>query len=419
MTSIRAPRGDTNLVTHPPPEREILIEAIGVSKKFSQFHRRATSLKERVVKREHGVKEEFWALSDVNLVVHRGETVGLTGPNGSGKSTLLKVLAGILRPSSGEVKITGRIASLLELGAGFDGELTGRENVYLNSALLGVPRSETDRLFDRIVEFSELGEFIDNPVKHYSSGMYVRLGFSVAVHIDPDILIVDEVLAVGDAAFQRKCIDRIRLFQQQGKTILFVSHSAGQIAGLCSRAILLNRGEVLYDGPPKETVKRLEDLLGVDNVERRDIGAARIAAVALVDPSTSAVMDEFESGAEAVFMAKIEWLVDNDLPDDAHLELSFVSGGDTVAVIQPQRLSLDHDEPRKSPHGSEVWWHLHALPGLAGEVALRFAIQAGDSQLAVAEIPGIRVRASEVVDVGGTVRVNSATVEPASDPTPP
>ena len=227
---------------------EVLIQARRVSKKFTSYHRRATSLKERLVRREQTEADVFWALQNVDLQVRRGETVGLIGPNGSGKSTLLKVLSGILRPNSGDVSVEGRVSSLLELGAGFDGELTGRENIYLNSALLGVPRAETERLFDEIVEFSELGEFIEFPVKHYSSGMYVRLGFSVAVHIDPDILIIDEVLAVGDAAFQKKCLDRVADFQKRGKAILFVSHAAGLVEQLCNRAILLDHGRVVFDG---------------------------------------------------------------------------------------------------------------------------------------------------------------------------
>lgn len=398
-----------------PERNEPLIRASNVSKRFTRHQRRATSLKERIVKREHGVKDDFWALRDIDLVVHRGETVGLTGPNGSGKSTLLKVLSGILRSSSGEVEVNGRVASLLELGAGFDGELTGRENVYLNSALLGVPKAETDRLFDEIVEFSELGEFIDNPVKHYSSGMYVRLGFSVAVHIDPDILIVDEVLSVGDAAFQNKCIDRIRLFQQQGKTILFVSHASGQITSLCTRAVLLNRGRILFDGPPKETVKRLNHLLGVDSVERRDEGAAQVSSAVLVDPSTSLTPEVFESGAEALFLATIDWLVPDELPKDTHLELSFASGDETVAVVQPQELPVPRDEPARSGGRSQVSWRLHSLPALAGDVTLRLVVQAGEHQLALAEVTGLRIHGDQVADVEGTAVISTAVADsPAS-----
>jgi ABC-2 type transport system ATP-binding protein len=177
---------------------------------------------------------------------------------------LLKVLAGILRPSQGTVETRGRIASLLELGAGFNGELTGRENVYLNASLLGMSRRETDRVFDSIVNFAELEEFIDNPVKHYSSGMYVRLGFAVAVHVDPDVLLVDEVLAVGDEHFARKCLDKIAQFQDDGRTILFVSHGLDVVERICSRGVVLDHGRVVYDGDPYFATGELRKILGTD-----------------------------------------------------------------------------------------------------------------------------------------------------------
>ncbi|MGV1006993.1 MAG: ABC transporter ATP-binding protein [Dermatophilaceae bacterium] len=403
-------------MTAPTPAAEVLVRADGVGKRFARVHRRATSLKERLVRREHGVKEDFWALRDVDLVVHRGETVGLTGPNGSGKSTLLKLLSGILRPSAGHVQTHGRVASLLELGAGFDGELTGRENIYLNSALLGVPRSETDRLFDDIVAFSELAEFIDNPVKHYSSGMYVRLGFAVAVHIDPDILIVDEVLAVGDAAFQKKCLDRIREFQQEGKTILFVSHSPGQVTSLCTRAVLLSRGRVLYDGEPQEAVKRLHELLGVDEVKPRRDGVAQITAHLLVDPSTGQTPAVWQAGAEALFMADIEWLTDVALTNDVHCELSFQHDGEPVAVVQPERMWLPSHVPVTSGGRSQLRWQIAALPPLVGGVTLRLEVLADDTQLAVADMDQVTVRDSGVTTVDGSAWLLDT---PASEPADP
>src|SRR5215213_6809055 len=229
---------------------EVAIRAVEVTKRFVIHGQRATSLKGRLVRRRGSEDTSFAALNDVSLTIETGHTVGLIGPNGSGKSTLLKVLAGILRPSSGTVQANGRIASLLELGAGFNGELSGRDNVYLNASLLGLSRKETDGLFDSIVAFSELEDFIDNPVKHYSSGMYVRLGFAVAVHVDPDILLVDEVLAVGDEAFARKCLDKIGEFQREGRTILFVTHSLDLVEQICDRAIVLDHGRVVFDGDP-------------------------------------------------------------------------------------------------------------------------------------------------------------------------
>ncbi len=382
-----------------PAVAEVIVSATGVSKRFARFHRRATSFKERLIRREQGVKEDFWALRDVNLVVRRGETVGITGPNGSGKSTLLKVLSGILRPTSGEIRVNGRVASLLELGAGFDGELTGRENVYLNSALLGVPKAETDRLFDKIVDFSELSDFIDNPVKHYSSGMYIRLGFAVAVHVDPDLLIIDEVLAVGDAAFQQKCIDRIRLFQREGKTILFVSHSASQVTSLCSRALLLDHGSVLFDGAPEATVARLNELLGVDRVDRRDEGVVRVSEAHLVDPSTEVAPDSFRTGAEALFTATLQWTVRDPLPAPAELDLEFAVGGETVAVVRPAPYRLPPDSPASGR--TNLRWLIPALPDATGEVALRLTVHCANSQLAIAEIPGLHLLRGQVVAIDG------------------
>lgn len=388
-----------------PPESaaRVVVSAAGVSKRFARFHRRATSLKERLVRREQGVKEDFWALRGVDLVVHEGETVGITGPNGSGKSTLLKVLSGILQPTDGQIHVSGRVASLLELGAGFDGELTGRENIYLNSALLGVPRSETDRLFDQIVDFSELRDFIDNPVKHYSSGMYIRLGFAVAVHVDPDLLIIDEVLAVGDAAFQQKCMERIRLFQRQGKTILFVSHASSQITSLCSRAVLLDHGSLVFDGPPEATVRRLHELLGIDLVERRDDGIARVTSARLVDPSTDAPQDTFRTDSEALFTATIEWLVREPLPEPPGLELEFLVGNETVAVVRPSPFRLSQGSPARGK--THLKWLIPALPTVTGEVSLRATLHCAGSQLAVAEIPSLHLLRGEIVAVEGLAAV--------------
>lgn len=242
-----------------------------VSKKFTI--RKDSSIKERVVTlgragRRH--KKEFWALRNVDLDIYAGETIGLIGHNGSGKSTLLKVIGGIVDPTSGTVEERGRLAALLELGAGFHPDLTGRENVFLNASVLGLSREETEAQFDDIVAFAAIGDFIDTQVKFYSSGMYVRLAFAVAVHTDPDVLLVDEVLAVGDEAFQRKCMDRIRDFQKEGRTIILVTHSLDQVVELCSRAVLLHHGEVIFDGKPSTAVARFRDLLEERRVAERD-----------------------------------------------------------------------------------------------------------------------------------------------------
>lgn len=258
-----------------------VIEISDVSKHF--VIRKEKSLKERLVNfgRSNQHKDDFYALRDVTLSIEAGSTVGLVGPNGSGKSTLLKTIGGILQPSTGTVRLRGRLAALLELGAGFHPDLTGRENVYLNASILGLTRSQTDGFFDAIVDFSGIEQFIDTQVKFYSSGMYVRLAFAVAVHVDPDILLVDEVLAVGDEPFQRKCMDRIRGFQSEGRTIVVVSHSLDQVAELCDRAIVLEHGLVKADGPPLEALRVLRaDFEESRRHDRERVVAATVAAAA-------------------------------------------------------------------------------------------------------------------------------------------
>ncbi|WP_454169913.1 ABC transporter ATP-binding protein [Microbacterium paulum] len=233
-----------------------------VSKTFTL--RRDNSLKERIVtlgRRGRAHREEFVALDDVSLTIHAGTTVGLIGTNGSGKSTLLKVIGGIVDPSGGSVRRRGRLAALLELGAGFHPDLSGRDNVYLNASILGLSRAETDAQFDSIVAFSEIGDFIDTQVKFYSSGMYVRLAFAVAVHTDPDLLLVDEVLAVGDEAFQRKCMEKIRQFQREGRTIVLVSHSAAQVMDICDQGVVLDHGHVAFTGSAVDAIAVHREIL--------------------------------------------------------------------------------------------------------------------------------------------------------------
>jgi ABC-2 type transport system ATP-binding protein len=265
---------------------ELSISVESVSKRFRLYHERPSSLKERLLRMRHHRASDFWALRDISYDVPEGSTVGLVGANGSGKTTLLKIIGGILRPTAGRVTTKGRIAALLELGAGFHPELTGRENVYLNASILGLSRRDTDRRFDDIVQFSELEEFIDNQVKFYSSGMFMRLGFAVAVHVDPGILLIDEVLAVGDEAFQRKCIDRVREFQREGRTIVLVTHAVDRVRQICDRAIMLERGRVRASGDVGQVVQEfrlamLQQHAGLDRAEvTRD---AEIVGVDLLD----------------------------------------------------------------------------------------------------------------------------------------
>jgi ABC-2 type transport system ATP-binding protein len=237
------------------------IEIRGVSKRFRLYHEHYSSLKERVVNFGRIPSEPFWALNDIDFDVEEGSTVGLLGHNGSGKSTLLKCVAGILQPTTGEIVTRGRVAALLELGAGFNHELTGRENIFMNASILGLTKKETVRIFDEIVAFAELEKFIDMQVRHYSSGMYVRLGFAVAVNVEPDILLVDEVLSVGDEAFQRKCIERVKKFQREGRTILFVTHAPDLVRRICDRALVLDHGDMVMDAAPGEAVRAFRETM--------------------------------------------------------------------------------------------------------------------------------------------------------------
>lgn len=254
---------------------EVAIRVQGLSKSFRVYDRPHHRLLDMFVDRQRG--REFHAIRSLDIAVYRGETVGIVGRNGSGKSTLLQILCGTLTPTHGEVEVQGRVAAILELGAGFNPEFSGRENVFLNASLLGMSRDETLARLDEILEFADIGEFIDQPVRTYSSGMFIRLAFAVAIASEPDILIVDEALAVGDEAFQRKCYGRIEKIKQRGATILFVSHSAGVVMQLCDRAVLLDHGRRLLTGTPKTVIAHYQRLAYAP-AERQDDVIAQILA---------------------------------------------------------------------------------------------------------------------------------------------
>ena len=230
-----------------------------MSKRFRLYRRRHQSIKEILVRRSVGEWEDLWAVRDLTFEVPRGQFLGVIGHNGSGKSTLLKLMSQILRPDGGKLQIVGRVSSLLELGAGFQPEYTGRENVYLYGSLLGLRRRDIARAYESILAFSELEHFIDYPVKNYSSGMYTRLGFSVAVHLDPDILLIDEVLAVGDASFQQKCFEHLNRLRARGCTIILVSHDLASVGKFCERGIWLDRGRLMADGDTDRTIQAYLD----------------------------------------------------------------------------------------------------------------------------------------------------------------
>lgn len=266
-----------------------------ISKKFNITPYQINSLRtnlQRAVQLQFVRRIPFWALHDLNFEVEEGEVFGIIGANGSGKSTLLKILSKITAPTIGRIELNGKVNTLLEVGTGFHPELSGRENIFLNGSILGLKRSEIKSKFDQIVEFSEVETFLDNPVKHYSSGMYVRLAFAVAAHLDPDILIVDEVLSVGDLAFQRKCLQKMEDEVLQGRTVLFVSHNMDQVQRLCTRVMLLNQGNCMTIGKPEETINQYRDSVRgyqsdtLDTMQvRRGTGVIRFTKVELLDYS--------------------------------------------------------------------------------------------------------------------------------------
>ncbi len=234
-----------------------------VVQRFRVIRERPDTLREAFTHlfRNRSSYHDFEALKAISFNIQDGEVTGVIGRNGSGKSTILKIIAGVYQPTSGAVQVSGKVAALIELGAGFHPDLTGRENIVINGLLLGLSRREIQAREERIINFAELGEFIDSPIKQYSSGMYMRLGFAIATEVDPDILLIDEILAVGDAAFQQKCLGRVDEFRQRSKTIVFVSHDMTSIRRLCQRVLLLHDGVLLVDGPPEQVVVRYEELL--------------------------------------------------------------------------------------------------------------------------------------------------------------
>jgi ABC-2 type transport system ATP-binding protein len=343
------------------------IEVDGVWKRFRLDSAKASSLKERAIglvsrrRRHEADAHPFWALQDISFEVEQGHTVGLLGHNGSGKSTLLKCTGGILQPTRGEIRTRGRLASLLELGAGFHPDLTGRENVYLNASILGLSRKDIDARFDDIVGFAELERFIDQQVKHYSSGMYMRLGFSVATNVEPDVLLIDEVLAVGDESFQRKCYDRIKQFQRDGRTIVFVTHAPDLVRQICDRAVVLDHGNMVVHGTPSDAVRLFRENLIAGEHERA-------AAVEHTEEPTQGQRVRIRNVAV-------------DYGDDRQ---GYVRSGEPLTVriayeaVDPVPDSVFvvtfHTQDGHVVWGNNTWAAGHVLPPLQGmgEVAFRF-----------------------------------------------
>ncbi|REE22550.1 lipopolysaccharide transport system ATP-binding protein [Paraburkholderia sp. BL27I4N3] len=295
---------EMNLVGKP----ETTIQVTNASKRFDIYEKPFDRLKHIVFPKRTGYSREFWALRNVSLSVNRGETVGIIGRNGSGKSTLLQIICGTLRPTHGDIAINGRVAALLELGAGFNLEFSGRENVYLNAAMLGMTADQIERKFASIEQFAEIGDFIDQPVKTYSSGMYVRLAFAVAIHVEPAVLIIDEALAVGDARFQAKCFNKIKELKESGVTILFVSHDVGSVRTLCERAVWLDGGRVRLEGNAFAVTAQYTQFMSEGLGESEAIGASSqsVESVAGLDEEAKQNNQTAESAMPAVSTARDE-----------------------------------------------------------------------------------------------------------------
>lgn len=333
---------------------DIAVSLEHVSKRFVRHVDRRNSLKERIIRGRSRNSEDFWAVKDVSLEIPKGSVYGLIGHNGSGKSTLLKLMSGIYRPTEGKIHIDGRLAALIELGAGFHPDMTGIENIRLNGSILGLSRKEIDDSTQEIIDFSGLREFINDPVKHYSSGMYVRLGFSVAVHMKPDILVVDEVLAVGDEEFQRRCEDHLYSLRRAGKTIVVVSHGMGQLEALCDEICWLEHGEVQETGPAPKVIRsyleRVNTAEASRNVElssarendphsmRAGSGQIRAESISLMSADNKP-LDHAETGNTTRFTVVLN-SKESLLGPNVRLAIQH-EGGALVTMLNNHRLGID------------------------------------------------------------------------------
>jgi ABC-type polysaccharide/polyol phosphate transport system ATPase subunit len=357
------------------------VVASAVSRRFLVYPQRQVTLKEAIVRRRHLRRTEVWAVRDASFEIEPGEAVGVVGRNGSGKTTLLRMIAGIFRPTSGRLEVAGQVASLLELGAGFHPDFTGRENVYMNGAIHGLKRKYVTDKMDEIVSFAELERFIDVPVRTYSAGMYMRLGFSIAAHLDPDVLLLDEVFAVGDESFQRKCIGKILDLKERGRTLLFVSHSAPAVERLCERAILLNGGEVVADGPARDAIAQYHRMLAAEEspaergagLREWGTGEARVVGVSLED-GEGEERRQFLSGQALVVRLGIE-ATEAIPPPRITIEFRDANGS-LLGVNEAEADELGWDG---SPGAVELLFSSSRLPLADGRFQLSVALSRPDS----------------------------------------
>ena len=392
------------------------IRGRGLGRRFVIRLTQNRSLKEAILRRERSQTRELWALRDVDLEVHPGEAFGIVGPNGSGKSTLLKLLAGIFAPSAGELQVGGRVGSLIEIGAGFHPEFTGVENVYLNAAIYGLKRSYVDEHLDEIIHFAELEAFADVPVRTYSSGMYMRLGFSVAMHVQPDVLLLDEVLAVGDEAFQQKCFAKIWEYKRGGGTIVFVSHDQTAVERVCDRALLLDHGRCVEAGLATDVVSAYHRRLvsvstaSVAHRDGDDRGPCRVHEVRAV-AGDGAIRDRFTEGEP---MALEVWLYADDGLEDGRVTLGLRdSDGRALGSQSVEGVRLRPAELER------LRLHFPGLPLREGRFFVDVVVGTddGDAELAFAERAlELSVFSSDSTG-GGSIRLGGTWELPAGEHT--
>ncbi len=340
-----------------------VIEVVDVYKKFKLYHDKGKTLKERLLFRTRSAYEERWVLCGIDFSLNRGEAVGIVGENGSGKSTLLKLMSRIMVPDKGSICVKGRVSSLIELGAGFHPDMSGRENIYINASIFGLTKKEIDNRLQDIIDFSELHEYIDSPVRTYSSGMYMRLAFSVAIHVNADVLLIDEILAVGDAAFQQKCFARLQKIKKSGVTIVIVSHSLGEIERICDRSFWLCDGKIVQAGMPKDVhAKYLAYMAnksaGTGTAALDDNGC--IGSVALSDGKDQRT--SFASGGAVQ--------IHIELNRDKHDEPAIVE----ISVVNMQGLLITAKGVQMPPGTNKAVLHLHSLPLTKGEYGINVAM---------------------------------------------
>jgi len=424
--------------SHAPLPATPLVELRAVSRRFvkrAERHRSFQDLFIRLLRGRKPPQDLFWPLRNVSLAVHPGDSIGVIGPNGSGKSTLLKLITGILEPTGGELYVHGRISSLLELGAGFQPDLTGRENIYLNGSIYGLTRAEIDARLDDIIAYAELGDFIDTPVRHYSSGMHVRLGFAIAIYTEPDLLLVDEVLAVGDAAFQRKCLHSIQQYRDRGGTLFLVSHDLDAVQSICKRVIWLEDGEVQADGAPTDVVMaylnhvaqteqektRRAGIPSSAEIENRrwGTGKVRITAVELLD-TDGQPSKVFYSGAP--LSVRLRYVAAEPVANPVFgLAIHHDSG---AHIAGPNTRFGGLEIPRLEPVGS-LTYTIPALPLLEGQYVISVAaVDSVDSETydyhdrryPFQVFPGQANERYGLISLGGEWRLDPASESSQADP---